>query len=230
MKVEDCSLTITIPGAGTDAHVSIVAPDGISKQKTVSVDDIVANLASSYRFSTGLLPKGTRFFSGSLNDYLICIEMEERVRKMRSVGNEERTRMIPFPKCLFIFFVRSNKIIQTYIHSLKKNLESDKDTLYHFPFGNVYQDGHVCWGGASLMKVNQPMELVGIINIFLDSGFNGDLIEENTYLAPSSYKKGESRIRDFWSLLNYLEKRDAYPSSMLKRSECRYKSIINSGD
>lgn len=218
MRAEDCSLTITIPNGGTDAHISMTEPNGVAKQKTVSVDDIVSNLASSYRFSSGLVPKGTRFFCGTPTDYLIGIESEARVRRLEARGNENRDMMIPFPMCLFVFSVRARRIRQTWVLTLKRPLETENDLAYNFPFGNTYSDGHVCWGEARLPEIHQPMELVGIINMFLDSGFNGDLVEDYNYIPPTNYEEGEHRVECFWSLLRYLEGKDVYPEEMLREN------------
>jgi hypothetical protein len=230
MKPQNCNLVITIPDTGIDANVAMVKPDGTLTQKTVLIDDIVSNLASSFKFSTGMLPRGTRFFSGSGENYIIAIEMGDRVRRMVSKSKQKKIINIPFPKCFFVFWVEANRIKQTYVFSLKNPINAETDTLYNFPFGNVYQDGHVCWGEAKLPKINCAMELVGVINIFLGSGFNGDLIEGWSFGQPKKYEEGECKVKCFWTLLKYLENKTIFPREMLKTSPRTLQKIINSGE
>jgi len=220
------NLIISIPHEGVDANISVQRQDGTTDQKTVSIRDIINNLASSHKFSTGLLPKGTRFFLGSTVDYFIGIGTDARKRIFR-YGDTENN--IPFPYCFFAFIIKNKHIYKTYMYTSVRSLELETDRLYHFPYGNVYSHGEVCWGCVNLPEIRKPMDLVGVVNTFFSSNFNGDLFENYSFRHPEKYEDGELRIDSLYKMIEYVKNKDVFPTEMLNESDITLKNLIERG-
>lgn len=47
--------------------------------------------------------------------------------------------------------------------------------VHPWPFGNVYADGHVCWGENSVRDLTGPGHIFTMASRFLDTPFNSDL-------------------------------------------------------
>lgn len=47
--------------------------------------------------------------------------------------------------------------------------------VHAWPFGNVYADGHVCWGENSVRDLTGPNHIFTMANRFFDTPFNSDL-------------------------------------------------------
>ncbi len=217
--MSNSDLTIKIPAGSAEAQVTLTNDKGIASHKTVMVDNLISNLTSSFRFSTGLLPVNTRFFSGTTTDYIIGIESPPRVRRFLQAsysrtasGKLPKELKIPFPTCLFVFEVRGGKVRQSRVFAMRTTPGREIDTVCRFPFGNTYHDGKVCWGGNKLLPVNTPMNLVSAVAMFFDAPFNGDLFDGQT--IRRSLDK-EMKGTDFWSMLVYLNGKEIFPQEML---------------
>jgi hypothetical protein len=221
-------LIIKIPDNSPNANVTIIK-NNISKQKSISIEDLVSNLMSNYKLATGLMPPGTRYYKGSANDYTVCIETANKVRdfsveRWNASGTKKIKEkiQIAYPLCLFVFRVVSNKLHVTKLFSLKYPLQTEQDALYMFPFSNVYcNDGRICWGHIVPPKVNKVMQLCDVINLFFSGEYNGDLAGNN-FMPP----KNES-FYDFWSLLKFLEGKKEYSTEWLKANGSQLRSILS---
>jgi hypothetical protein len=228
MNIEKTDLIIKLKAGASDAYVSLAEEGGISQCKTVSVDDLIAALSASQRMSTGVLPRNTRFFSGSPVRYKIGLETIARTRdfgvysRNRDAENrKQKVLRIPFPACLFVFDVNASKITEGKVFALKGFISKRDDTLYNFPFGNTYAGGKVCWGSAKLPAIKTPMNLISAISVFFDSSFNGDLVGGRTWRPPP-----DKAISDFWTLVKYLDGKEAFPENMLYASNTKLRNVI----
>jgi len=228
MSVENSDLTIKIKSGASDAAISLIGQDGTSKHKTVSVDDLISVLTSTHKINTGILPRNTRFFSGSRSKYKIGLETIPRVRNFgvysRSIADKGRKReikRIPFPACLFVFDVNGEKIVRIKVFALRSFISQESDELYRFPFGNIYAGGKVCWGSAELPKIKMPMNLISVISIFFDSSFNGDLFNGTGVRDDEG-----NRLGSFWELITYLDGKESFPDRVLRGSGSTLASLI----
>jgi hypothetical protein len=210
-------LIIRIPSGSSEAHVTLTNERGIASHKTVVMDNLISTLTSSFRFSTGLLPNNTRFFSGTTTDYVIGIESPPRVRRFLQASYSTRGKLpkelkIPFPTCLFVFRVNGQKVRDSRAYSLRGSASREIDTVCRFPFGNTYNDGRICWGGNKLPAINNPVALVSVVATFYDAPFNGDLYDSQTIRRPLD----DDKVNDFWSMLVYLNGKEIFPQEMLR--------------
>lgn len=224
-------MTITLNADNTDATVSIVHPNGRVTEKCISVEDLMAALAQRHTLSTGILPSNTRFFKGDPNNYTIVIEAPAKVRRFLLQSNTQRYEqgedyqprelMVPFPNCLFCFYVNRRRIQNTIVLSMPTRLGSETDTLNRFPFGNTYDDGRVCWGQVRLPDITTPMSLVGVVASFFDAPFNGDLTDSDPFRVPSGVN-----VSNFWELVNHLEGATSFPQNMLRSAGITFRQMI----
>ena len=217
----------------TDTNPSVkvtMVDENITTQKNIHLEELITELVSNYKISTDLLPQGTRLYKGAGSDYVACVEIAAKVRDFTiskyKDGNKltDEVIQIPYPTCLFIFFIQNKKVYELKLFALKHPLQTiGKDKLYWFPFSNVYQDGRICWGNAGVsLKVNKPMEMVGIINQFLGSTFNGDVAQNNVKFTK------DCGFSDFWGLVKALTGKPEFPLELLKETNQELKNILES--
>lgn len=58
----------------------------------------------------------------------------------------------------------------------KLSVTSTDPTLAHWPYGNVYSHGGICWGTTPVRDIHSPQDA---FDAFFSSGFNGDLFYYN---------------------------------------------------
>jgi hypothetical protein len=203
-------LNIKINGTDRYAILSVKDKNNIERKKTVLLEDVVGLLSEQFSFSTDILPRGTRLYCGNKRDYNIIIEMPSMVRLIMYQRQEDTlVCKIPFPICLFSFSILDSNIYSSNVYCLKNSINTKMDKLYKFPFGNVYDTNKICWGGNNFDKIEIPQDLFGIINIFYDSKFNGDLF--NTSLLNESLN-----ITNVKDLFLFLKDKEKFPIDVLK--------------
>lgn len=222
--MKDYNLIIKLGNNEPDATV-VMESDGIKTQKVVSIDELASSLASTHKVSTGIIPRGTRYFSGANKNFNICIETAGRQRlffadfyskrelaQAQGLPFKPEQLTVPFPPLLFFFQIKGGKIRDTIVLAVKQTLSRETDQLYRFPFGNTSADGRVCWGNNKLPEIKTPMDLVAVMSTFLDAPFNGDLLDNRTV---SPFNDGETKIKDFWELIRYVSGKEKFPEEAL---------------
>lgn len=232
MDIQNSEMIIKLNSSNSDVIVTMTAPNGRVVEKCVSVDDLMASLASRHTMSTGLLPSNTRFFKGDQNNYVAVLESPAKLRTFSLHSNAQayeqgdrykpRQLTVPFPNCVIVFKVSGRRIRNTWVYTTANKISSMDDTLSMFPFGNVYQDSHVCWGQVNLPEINSPINLSAVLALFFDAPFNGDLTGHRTWTRPAGLEIGN----DFWSLVNHLDGQSSFPSTMLYSSGINLNSAI----
>lgn len=226
MSVESCDLIAKISSNSSEVSVSLMEKNGTIRQKSVSIDELVSQLVSSHQISTDILPRGTRFYKGGASDYTIGIELAPKRRPIQISSYDGTTRkVVPVPRCLFIARIRNKQFYKSWLFSLASPFNKWNETLYSFPFGNVYDGGSICWGSAYILEVRRPMDLIAVLSSFFDSTFNGDLVEGYAFERPD-VEYGEEEVRGLWPLVSYLENMDVFPNDMLYRKSFNVDDVI----
>lgn len=216
-------LSIKINGGSDEASVVLTDKNGVKKHKIVVIDDLISQLTSSFKLSTGILPKNTRFFSGSLSNYIIGIEEPSRVRRFACKHGDIMTTdiRVPFPTCLFAFSINGGRLNGSKVFATSgSSILKDTDPLFCFPFGNVYEDGRICWGSNRIPPANTPLAVTGIINLFYDAPFNGDLFD----IAGVRYPNSD--VYNFHTLIGYMNGKDSFPYSLLQKTRLQVKNLM----
>ena len=201
--------------------------NGKASVKHTTADSFAAAIAQNINFNTGVLPKGTRYFSGTVNNYKILIEtapmtkvlnLHSNARYDNEKGYKGHHEIVPFPHLLFHLAIVNGSITSSNTFALKKSLNTLQDRMYMFPYGNVYHNGNVCWGSAlKNIKINTPMDTLKLIARFLDSQYNADLFDTHCVLRNKLEGFGENF--NFWRFVEYMKDKKIFPVEALSPLE-----------
>ncbi len=153
----------------------------------------------------GQLPHG--FFNGGSLDGVqeAIIRIPKGKRPIHYMGKEF---IIPFPDVVFHFVTEQGKPKTT-----KVWFADDKGVLYHYPFGNVYDDGRICWGANVLPHIADLKEMERLVSIFFDATTNNDL-----YKSPCVTLDGKEVQLNQRDYIEYVSRLDAFPIEWLREA------------
>ncbi len=186
--------------------------NGDEDSKTMYLLDFVNALTNSVGKTCytelGEMPYG--YFRGSINpsdtsNFKVAVIIPQDKRILTYFGEEH---LVPFPELLFQFTVKSGRIKDSYVYSLVSSKGSRK--VAHFPYGNVYDDGRICWGTNILPRVENMKAIERIVDLFFGSETNDDL-----YTVGRNIIKREQFFNQR-GLILAAEGRKKFPSRWLK--------------
>lgn len=176
------------------SSLELIHSDGKREFKTISFDDFLDTVRKEVPVTTGLLPPGTRIFSGGDKTFSIIIEQPPLNYQMNfnELRNIDLAKLnVPVPATLFGIRVQDNQVIDTRIACFIPPLMREAKELYYFPYGNA--DPKVCWGSARPEKITGINGIYSVIASFMDSHFNGHLITHRegfeTFITKMSGEK-----------------------------------------
>lgn len=185
----------------------IISMDDFTKMILTATDD-----AEDSRISRlGTLPQG--FIDGGmeLGNMEAIMYVPPRKEIVNFFGT---TYVVPFPALIFHFFVSNGKLTKSLVFATKVNsMEQlgNETPLFHYPFGNVYNDGKICWGNSVLPVINSLKQMDEYVSLFFSSGTNNDLFH-----SIETKSKGKPVKLDQRSLLELLQGKKSFPKTFLK--------------
>lgn len=214
IDIEKATLTVEIADGSSEAVARLKTRDGVST-KTISVAALLAELSRDMEITTGILPAGTKFYAGTRNSYRVGVQVPAKVRTadftLHEVGARRMT--VPFPETLFVFGVKDKRIMDSSLYACVPPVGRPYDRLYRFPFGNVWENGNICWGNAAHPEIGEPIVLDSVVSRFFTSVFSGHLVNgANMFNAP----EGVVNLR---TLLEHLSGQEHFPDRILKPSD-----------
>ena len=96
------------------------------------------------------------------------------VRPLLFIGSDEPL-IVPFPVLVFYFRTKMGKVTVSKVFAAKDEKLTENTVLYSYPFGNVHDDGRICWGGNVLPDIKQLTDFEKLVEMFLGSETNNDL-------------------------------------------------------
>ncbi len=173
-------MTDTIIDARFEGQVvtfTVKKTDGQQIRKKVRIDqfiDLIQTATDSCRFRRiGHIPDGLVDFSiGDRAGHFKAVFMVPAGIRMLPYYGEVFT--VPFPETVFFLSTQSGRVVESKVFSKKGS------RLYHYPFGNVYSDGRICWGGTSLPSVQAISDMKKIPALFYGGDTNNDLYQVGT--------------------------------------------------
>lgn len=182
-----------------------ISNQNVVDRKCISYRDFINLLLSSTEneelFRVGKLPYGYVDSKISLMDtttFSVVIEVPKAERVLMYYGDMYQ---VPFPNILMYFYVEQGKLVGSKCFATC----GEKETLYCYPFGNVYEDGKICWGNVSLPKIQKLEEINIFVSMFFSSGTNDDLYFNSRGMTQRA-------------MLEELVKLDEFPDEMLQVS------------
>lgn len=196
-----------------DAHLEgpiatwvVTKPDGQQIRQKTRIDQFIhmlheANDSPKYR-RIGKLPSGLYDFAigESQGTFKAVITVPAGIRTFLYFGE---AFMIPFPETVFLLTSVNSKITETKVFS------RNSDSICHYPFGNVYPDGRICWGRNTLPAIHTIADMQKIPSLFYGADTNDDLY---------SAGKNVTRCDDFIyqrGLIRKLENESVFPAEWL---------------
>lgn len=131
----------------------------------------------------------------------------------RLMSFDKSAYIVPFPELVFKLQLSNGKLIKDRCYAKKGN------QLYAYPYTNVYNDGHICWGSCELPFVKSIKETEKIPQLFLRFTGNSDLSNSVT-LAAAGCRKMESVFKK-------LEGKDKFPEEWLNKIAISYEDFIS---
>lgn len=190
--VEFSDEEITSYSLDTVKLIIIEEKTGIQTIKYVSMESLAsvlhASLETKKMCSVGPIPFG--YYNAK-----ICVEgggfgcraILIVPKKVHRITYMNTAYDIELPSTVFGFWVEKYCLIRTKVFCMENRVPSGKCRLYHFPLGNVREDGHVCWGNNPLPRIERLLDLESLIIRFFAYPFNSD------YFQPGL----QCRIKDY---------------------------------
>lgn len=189
-----------------------VKEDKKTSRKRISFKDFITailmstmNDDSKYR-SIGLLPQG--YVTGAISatntkDCKVTLQLPAQIRPMLYY---KKIYNIPYPALVFYFEAGKDGhvTVSKCYASAEESLTPDTK-LYHYPFGNVYNDKcNICWGNIALPVIEELKDFEKLLTLFFGGSTNDDL-----------WKKGNTGSSTQRELIEKLSKMETFPSEWL---------------
>ena len=96
---------------------------------------------------------------------------------MQMMQYEDTQYDVCIPSLVFSFHVDKGRLKDTRVFTLKDEKPTDDSVLYRYPFGNVHNNGEVCWGSNAFPDILEIKRLEMIMTLFIQSPCNSDLYQ-----------------------------------------------------
>lgn len=199
--------------------------DGSAVQKTVTMSDFVRAMSTMEEeqercIEIGQIPKG--FYDGVLIqnkkqsfDVLITVPAHLGVIYLFGVPKQAA-----FPDLLFLFTVRGGKLSASFCFAIKRDnsgMIEPVSRLCYYPFGNVYDNGKICWGNTVLPQIGCMKDTEKLIQAFFDAETNNDLYQNRIAEHPE--------FKEQSGLLEALKEKEVFPCDWLKENGNQVSSL-----
>ena len=202
-----------------------------SYAKTVSVKDLIAILNGCKEESVKVerLPRTPQgmvdLWYGQDSDFTVTIFVPRDLRPTAYL-KAENERMIPYPNLLFIFKVASGNIADSKVFAIKApraRAITDETALYRFPYGNVWSNGKICWGGNSNVVRHKALnDMEEVVAAFFNATMNNDL-----YIGDGLHGGGNVTLKlSLEELLNKMAEEDVFPDELLVSAGEKYSEAV----
>lgn len=195
--------------------------NGICIKKTVHCSQLIELLNKSMEDSRKYLHLG-EMPRGYLDAKIL--DLEPLTAEILLFLPESRKRLlyensfyeIPMPNMLMRIGVLKGRLQNSFIVCLKKCMTmlkvqqclSEKEDIewYRYPFGNVSDNGRICWGNNDFQLISRIKNVELFPNLFFDSPSNDDY-----------YHKGRTNLEflEIRMLYEFLEKKEEFPDEAL---------------
>ncbi len=154
--------------------------------KTLEISDFCELLMSkTYQkkignLTSGILPEGTFYYEKGDAGFKVGIYVPGGVH---TLNFKHEFLEVPFPASVMLFSERNGLLAWRATTCKSQNELTPKTKLYHWPFGHVYDDGHVCVGNVK--TVVESEEKIPDVIYKLYTAENSHSNTSNTKLAEN---------------------------------------------
>lgn len=184
----------------------------VRKRKSILYDHFVSILQGCTTMKeemlhVGQLPIGYLDGVIGLESFICAVTVEGGIKPLQYYNDNY---MIPFPKLLFIAKCSKGILKSSAVYAIKDEKVTGDSKLFHYPYGNVYDKGAICWGSNTIHDVFHLKDMERIISLFFGSSTNDDLWK----VGVNVIVKDNSQILQR-GLLEYLKGQEQFPEEML---------------
>lgn len=204
------------------AKVESFYDDGSRDERGLKYTDLVGILSESTAVSRylnfGELPGGYLRGAvdiGNSSSFLVAIRLAPGKRILPFFGEEH---IVPFPELLFLFKVTNGRPLKSEVYALV--CKEGENVIAHYPFGNVYDSGSICWGRNTLPHLDSIKDTEKLIGLFFGSDTNNDLYS----VGKNVIKKKEFMNQK--GLILAAKKRKKYPDNWLIATRVTLKNKV----
>lgn len=193
--------------------IELVNDDNQVKKKTVSVEDFIDSLANATKkqnefIRVGKLPYGYYDAAFSVeNDSFKCVTIIPKGKQ--TVKYKDLVFCIPFPSLAFYFEVLKGNLTNSCCYAIADTDHNDNTSLYRYPFGNVYDDGDICWGNNQIEYISNIKKIENIITLFYCLPTNDDMYSCGKNIAVCDITLN---LQGFYTKLQEMDK---FPEELL---------------
>ena len=124
------------------------------------------------------LPRGCIHYAASLKEGTLVGQafVLYRPEHIRTVSYYDTKYTIPIPKMVYKFILCGEHIEECYVAVVDTDNLQDRSPIYNFPFVNAFSEGgrgaRICFGRNRLPRIENPKQLSGLPDYFLDLPFS----------------------------------------------------------
>lgn len=163
------------------ANVVVTDNAGKKSVKTVEVGSLLKALKCAVKLEAEQAPIGKipfGYYDGAISIYSgkLCADIVTVLPASMQMMKYENTQYdVCVPSLVFSFHVNKGRMENTRVFTLKDEKPTEKSVLYRYPYGNVYDDGRICWGTNSFPDIHEIKRLEMAMTLFIQSPCNSDL-------------------------------------------------------
>lgn len=196
------SIIMKISSTG-QSEICIKYSNGTEKVKLmpiISLCRLLQSLEVSNGEPLGQMPEGYvgANYSDSKN-FTVILRIPPLCCPVQFMGKLYKS--IPYPELCFMLKYKTGILNESAVYAVK-----GENTLCYYPFGNVYEDGRICWGGYQHPCINSIKESELTARKFYELPTNNDLWKA----SHVNYNVGVLS-----NLYNLLSEKDFFPLEWL---------------
>jgi len=188
-------------------------------EKTLTMDQFIMVLSESLgckAIRIGQLPTG--YYDGNFDvsnagSFSVVLRYPG---KQRQFIYEENQFFIPFPPLVFYFKYKSGRREQGDVWAVCNDEINEKTLLMQYPYGNVYNDGRICFGSIRGRQLKHMIDI--------------DMVVEDFFLSITSndaYRKQNTMDLSQGELLQLIKDKQEFPTDLLCPSNITIANILS---
>ncbi len=211
------------------ANIVFTDKAGKKNSKIVEMESLLMAFKCAVKTDVGQTPIGKipfGYYDGAIGMHYnkLCADIVTVLPASMQMMQYENTQYdVCMPSLVFSFHVNKGKLENTRVFTLKDEKPTEKSVLYRYPYGNVQDDGRVCWGSNTLPEIREIKRLEMVMTLFIQSPCNSDL-----YHSEKCIGQNDVPLRELFEQLRNVQ---SFPEEYLmpikmQRRNMRLKDLI----
>lgn len=163
------------------ANIVFTDKAGKKSSKIVEIGSLLKAFKCAVKADVEQIPIGEipfGYYDGAIGmrNSKLCADIVTVLPASMQMMQYENTKYdVCVPSLVFSFHVNKERLENTRVFTLKDEKPTEKSVLYRYPYGNVHDDGRVCWGSNMFPDIREIKRLEMVMTLFIQSPCNSDL-------------------------------------------------------